>query len=87
MKKFKTIGALVRAMKDGEIPEDVVSPGAAASAIGVTRQAIYDRLHNTESLEGWAAEGVILISARSVKAAVKKKRGIPEGQGELNVTT
>lgn len=87
MKKFKTIGHLVKAMKDGEIPENVVSPGAAARALGVTRQAINDRLHNTESLEAWSAESVILISGRSLAAAVKKKRGIPAGQGELNVTT
>ena len=84
MKKFKNIGQMAKALQDGEIPADVVSPGAAAAALGITRQAVRDRMiHDT--LESWTADGVVLISMRSLKAAVKKKKGVPDSQGELNV--
>lgn len=65
---------MVEAMKSDEIPSDVVSPGAAAAMLGVTRQAINDRLHNGNSLEAWSAEGTVLISVKSIKMALKKKR-------------
>ena len=74
MKTYKTLCELVEAMKSDEIPSDVVSPGGAAGMLGVTRQAINDRLHNGNSLEAWSAEGVILISGRSLEVARKKKR-------------
>lgn len=85
MKRYRTVAQLAEAMKRDEIPANVVSPGAVAAALGITRQSVHDRLkHN--SLDAWCAEGVILIDARSLKAAVKKKRGIPGSQGKLNVT-
>ena len=74
MKTYKTLAKLVEAMKSDEVPEDVISPGRAATMLGVSRQAIHDRLRNNESLEAWGAEGVILISVRSIKAALKKKQ-------------
>ena len=74
MKTYKTVSKMVEAMKSGEIPVDVVSPGAAAQMLGVTRQAINDRLHNGRSLEAWSSEGVILISTKSIKLALEKKR-------------
>jgi hypothetical protein len=82
MKTYKTVAKLVEAMKSDEIPEDVVSPGAAAAMLGVTRQAINDRLHYSESLEAWSAEGVILISVRSIKAALKKKQEESSNKGK-----
>jgi hypothetical protein len=82
VKTYKTVAKLVEAMKSDEIPEGVVSPGAAAAMLGVTRQAINDRLHNSESLEAWGAEGVILISVKSIKLAQKKKRHISDNKGE-----
>lgn len=82
MKVYKKIGQLVEAMANGEIPVNSVSPGAAGRMLGVTRSAISQRVH-CGSLEAWSAEGVILISERSIKAAIKKKQGIPEGQKEL----
>jgi len=87
MKKYKTLALLVADLKKGVIPADVVSPGAAANLLGVTRQAINDRLHVSKSLEAWSAEGVVLISVQSLKDAQRKKRNIPESQGELNVST
>lgn len=87
MKNYSRIALMVADMKKGVIPEDVVSPGAAAQMLGVGRSAISNRLHGGDSLEAWQAEGVILISARSVKAAQKKKQNIPDSQGELNVST
>jgi len=73
MKTYKTVAELVEAMKSDEIPADVVSPGAAAAMLGVTRQAINDRIHNGKSLEAWGAEGTVLISVRSIKLALEKK--------------
>ncbi|MBI2286379.1 MAG: hypothetical protein HYU79_02770 [Nitrosomonadales bacterium] len=82
MKTYKTISGMVEAMKSDEIPADVVSPGAAAAMLGVTRQAINDRLHNGKSLEAWSAEGTILISVRSIKMALKKRQHIFNKQGD-----
>lgn len=82
MKTYKKLGLLVEAMTRGEIPADSVSPGAASQMMGVTRSAISQRVHSG-SLEAWTSEGIILISTRSIKAALKKKQGIPESQGEL----
>lgn len=73
MKTYKTVSKLAAAMRSGEIPVDVVSPGGAAQMLGVTRQAINDRLHHGKSLEAWGAEGYILISVESIKLALKKK--------------
>lgn len=86
MKRYRTVAAMVRAIQDGQIPSNVVSPGAAAAALGITRQAVHSRLNNG-TLRAWAAEGVVLIDARHLKAAVLQKRGISETQGELNVST
>lgn len=82
MKTYKTISDMVEAMKSDEIPADVVSPGAAAAMLGVTRQAINDRLHNGNSLEAWSAEGTILISVKSIKLALKKKQRASDKQGD-----
>ncbi len=82
MKIYKTISELVEAMKSEDIPSDVVSPGGAAAMLGVTRQAINDRLHNGNSLEAWGAEGVILISCRSIKLARKKKQLASDKEGD-----
>lgn len=86
MKRFRTVAAMMRAVQDGEIPANVVSPGAAGAALGISRSAVHQRL-NCGSLRAWYAEGVILIDARHLKAAVLQKRGIPSTQGELNVST
>ena len=73
MKTYKSLSELLEAIQSQEIPVDVVSPGAAAAMLGVTRQAINDRLHTGNSLEAWGAEGYILISTDSIKAAMQKK--------------
>jgi hypothetical protein len=85
MKKYASLDLLVEDIKNDVIPSDVVSPGGAAAILGVTRQAIHQRL-KCGSLRAWAAEGVILIDVESLAEASKKKLGIPEGQGELNVS-
>jgi hypothetical protein len=86
MKRYRTLAAMMRAMQDGEIPANVVSPGGAANALGITRQAVHSRINNG-TLRAWGAEGYILIDARELRAAVLRKRGIPATQGELNVST
>lgn len=82
MKTYKTVAMLVEAMKSDEIPADVVSPGGAAQMLDVTRQAINDRLHNGNSLEAWSAEGIILISVKSIKMALKKKQHASDKRGD-----
>ena len=74
MKTYKNVSEMVEAMLSGEIPSAVVSPGGAAQMLGVTRQAINDRIHHGKSLEAWGAEGYILISERSIELALEKKR-------------
>lgn len=82
MQKFKKIADLAKAIQEGQIPSDVVSPGAAAALLGITRQSLHDRLKKG-TLEGWKAEGVVLVSVASLKALINRKKGIPETQGEL----
>lgn len=86
MKRFRTLAAMMRAIHDGEIPANVISPGGAANALGITRQAVHSRINNG-TLRAWSAEGYVLIDARELRAAVLRKRGISEAQGELNVST
>ena len=73
MKVYKTVAELANAIASAEVPSDVVSPGHAAALLGVTRQAINDRIHRSKSLEAWGAEGTVLISMRSIKTALQKK--------------
>lgn len=75
MKSYKSLGELANAIASGEIPSDVVSPGHAAALLGVTRQAINDRIHRSKSLEAWGAEGTVLICMRSIEEALLKKEG------------
>ncbi len=49
--------------------------------LGVTRQAINDRLHNGNSLDAWGAEGYILISVESIQRALEKKRASGKAWG------
>lgn len=87
-KRYRTIGAMAAALRDGEIPASVLSPGGAADALGVTRQAIHDRIKRG-TLRAWLTDdGYILVDAREVRSEAKKKQGIAETQGELlNVST
>ena len=73
MKVYKTVAKLADAIASGEVPSEVVSPGYAAALLGVTRQAINDRIHRSRSLEAWGAEGTVLISMRSIQKALQKR--------------
>jgi len=73
MKNFKSVSELANAIASGEIPSEVVSPGHAAALLGVTRQAINDRIHRSKSLDAWGAEGTVLISMRSIEEALLKR--------------
>ena len=64
VKKFKTKEKLVQAILAGEIPRKVLSPGGAAAALGVTRQAIHQRIKRG-TLNAWTAEGIILVDPRT----------------------
>lgn len=73
MKTYKSLDELIAAFESGEIPAGVVSPGGAANMLGVSRQAINDRLYHGNSLQAWGAEGYIFISKESIKLALEKK--------------
>ena len=87
VKRYKTVAQMGAALAAGEIPESILSPGGAAAALGVTRQAVYDRIKRGTLRAWWAEGGYVLIDARDVRSAVRRKRGIAESQGELNVST
>lgn len=82
MKHFKTVDELAEAIKRDELPAHVISPGAAAAALGITRQAIHD-LCKRDKLPCWAAERFILIDGAAVQARALKMRGVPDTQGDL----
>lgn len=84
MKKFKTLKAMVSAIEAGEIPKDVISPGAAAAALGITRSSMHGLLKRG-SVRSWWAEGYILVSTHDVKERQRQKLGIAEGQRELDI--
>lgn len=73
MKRFKSVGELADALASGEIPREVLSPGGVASALGISRQAVHQRLQRG-TLRGWTADGVILIDVRDVRLAKSEKR-------------
>lgn len=82
-KRYRTIGQMAAALARGEIPPHVVSPGSAAAALDISRQAVHDRIRRG-TLRAWVAEdGYILVDARAVKAKAREKLGIPDSQGEL----
>ena len=84
MKHFKTLDDMVQAIKRDELPKHVISPGAAAAALGITRQSVHD-LCKRGTLPCWYAERVILIDGNAVKRRARDSRGISETQGELHV--
>lgn len=85
--KYKTVKALLKANESGEIPAECVSPGGAARALGVSRQAISERMYRGGSLDVWMVEdgSIILISEKSIRAAQKKRNNVPDSQGELRL--
>lgn len=85
MKVYKTLDDMVEAIKRDELPEHIISPGAAAAALGVTRQTVHD-FCKRGTLPCWRAERVILIDGDAVQARCLKARGVPEGQGDLYAT-
>lgn len=85
-KRYRKLSQLMDAIARGDVPSKVISPGGAANVLGVTRQAVHDRLKRG-SLRSWHAEGYILIDSRQVDAESRVKRGISQTQGELNVST
>lgn len=82
MHRFKRVSDMVEAMKRDEIPSNVVSPGAAAAALGITRQSLHALLKRG-SLPAWGAEGMILVDASAVQARCRDKAGVSPGQGAL----
>jgi hypothetical protein len=86
MKRYRRVADLVAAIQRGEVPKNVISPGAAAAVLGITRQSVHG-LCKRDVLPCWAAEHYVLIDASAVQARVKQQRGIPAEQGELYAST
>ena len=82
MKRFKSLNAMVEAIKRDELPKNIVSPGAACAVLGISRQSMHE-LCKRGTIPAWYAERVILIDEDAVQAYSKKKRGVPDTQGEL----
>jgi len=85
MKRFRTLADMLDAVKRGEIPSNVISPGAAGAALGISRQSVRD-LCIRGTLPAWRAERVILIDGAAVQARVLKSRGVPDSQGDMYAT-
>lgn len=60
--------ALAIALRAGSIPVDVVSPGYVAQYLGVSRQAVWDRV-NRGTLDCWRTKSgsIVLIGVDKVK--------------------
>lgn len=82
MKRYRRIADLLAAFERGEVPKNVISPGAAGAVLGVSRQAVHD-LCKRGVLPAWAAERYILIDSKAVRDRAKARRGIPAEQGDL----
>lgn len=85
MKHFKTLDEMVEAIKRDELPQHIISPGAACAVLGISRQTVHD-LCKRGKLPCWTAERVVLIDGEAVQARALKMRGVPEGQGDLYET-
>lgn len=53
---FPSIGAFVKACKAGQVPEDLVSPGALSRQIGLTRQAVHFAISEGR-IDAWKVAG------------------------------
>jgi hypothetical protein len=87
MKRYESVAELAQAIRSGEVPTRVVSPGLAAEAFGCSRQAVWDRVRRG-TLRAWGAEGVVLIDVdqlphpkadpkdlRALKRLLDKRKG------------
>lgn len=82
MKRFKNLDEMVEAIKRGDLPRHIVSPGDACAVLDISRQAMHE-LCKRGTIPAWYAERVILIDADAVQAYSLKKRGVPESQGDF----
>lgn len=75
MKKFKSVRALMEAVASREVPVDIALPCVAAKWLGVSRQAVWDRM-TRGTLRGWAAPGVSYVDMADVRAIRREFRGL-----------
>lgn len=81
-KRYRSVHSLAAALAGGDIPANVVSPGAAAMLLHTTRGAVHQQIRRG-TLRAWVAEGVVLVDAAQAKRKGRVAQGIPETQGEL----
>lgn len=74
MKTFPSVQRLAEAIASGEIPTQLVSPGGAAVVLGITRQAVHQRVRRGTLRAYGTGDGVVLIDVRDLKLAKREKR-------------
>ena len=64
--EYRSMREFLRAVKRGEVPEDLVSPGWVASEVGVSRQAVHQMI-GRGGLESWhVLGGYVFVRVDSV---------------------
>lgn len=58
--RYSSLREMVRAMKAGEIPDNVLSTGGAAAFYGLTRQGVMYR-GDAGHIRIWSADGIVLV--------------------------
>jgi hypothetical protein len=82
MEVYKRISDLAAAIACGDVPTNVVSPGDAAAALNISRQALHGMLKRG-TLRAWKADYVIVVDAKDVQRVALKKRGAAPSQKDL----
>lgn len=75
MKTFKSLREFMDAVVNDQIPNDVLFLGIAAVSLGISRQALHQRLRRG-TLRAWKVGGIILVDANDVRAARREKRDL-----------
>ena len=73
MTTFKSVERLSEAIANGEIPTRLLSPGGAAVALGITRQAVHQRIRRGTLRAYGTSDGIVLVDVCDVESAKKEK--------------
>lgn len=82
MVRTMTNKQFLSAVQSRGLPTDWLSPGAAAAELGITRQAVHDRIRRGTLDAIKLDDGVIYVDVRDVRAAKREKAAIERARGE-----